>query len=55
MAAYSKLIAAIVGVALTWLNQKFGIDLTGESAAIVDIVLKVGTPLAVYLVPNTVS
>jgi hypothetical protein len=34
------------------LHQKYGIDLTGESAAIVDTILKVGTPLLVWAIPN---
>lgn len=50
--AFNKLWVAIVGVALMWVNDKFGVDLTPFTQAIIDIGLTIGTPFFVWLVPN---
>jgi uncharacterized membrane protein (DUF441 family) len=52
MSNYQKMIAAVVGVGLTWLHQKYGLDLTGDAAVYVDAILKIGTVMGVWGVPN---
>jgi hypothetical protein len=52
MGAYSKLIAAAVGVALLMLNRHAGLDLGQHEAAIVDIVISVLTAVGVYAAKN---
>lgn len=49
---YSKLVAAIVGLAVLLLHRHAGIDLAGEQAAIVDVILAAVTAWSVYQLPN---
>lgn len=50
MGNFSKLIAAVVGVALPWAASK-GLDLTGYAEAIAGILQIVLAPALVYLAP----
>ena len=52
MTQYSKLIAAVVGILILILYKKTGIDLTAESAQIVDLVIAAVTAISVWAVPN---
>lgn len=52
MSKYRKLIVALVGLGLLVLHRRYGVDLTGESAAIVDLVLAALTAAGVYTAPN---
>jgi len=52
LAEYKKLIAAVVGLVLMLLHRKFGLDLSGQESAIVDIVLATLTAYGVYQAPN---
>lgn len=51
MTAYSKLIAAAVGL-LVMIGQRYGFDLSGHEAAIVDAITAIATAFAVYQAPN---
>jgi len=51
MTAYSKLIAAVVGLGISF-AARHGVDLSGQEAVIVDVVTAVLTALLVYWVPN---
>lgn len=53
MSNYNKLIAAVVGVGLMLLHQNFGVDLTGQAAPIVDVILAALTAFGVYQLPNS--
>jgi hypothetical protein len=54
--AYSKFIVAFIGAAVSvgirMLSDKYGIDLSGHEADIVDGVTGFATAALVYLVPN---
>jgi hypothetical protein len=52
MEQYRKLIAALVGLALL-LGAKYGVDLTSQQGALVDLLLALGTAFGVWAVPNT--
>jgi len=52
MTPYRKLIAAIVGLSVLLLYRRFGVDLTGTEAFLVEIVASLGTAVAVYAFPN---
>ena len=51
LAEYRKLIAAVVGLALM-LAHRYGLDLSGQESAFVDIFLALGTAYGVYQTPN---
>ena len=58
MAAYSKLIAAIVGLVILLANQFFGVDLTGLEQPVIDTVsalIAALTAAGVWAVPNVPS
>ncbi|MDH4172140.1 MAG: hypothetical protein OEW90_05000 [Betaproteobacteria bacterium] len=55
MTQYSKLITSLVGLALMLLHQNFGVDLTGQAAPIVDLILAALTAFGVYQVRNAPS
>jgi hypothetical protein len=51
MTAYSKLIAALVSLAIGF-GVKHGLDLSGQEALITDAVTAIVTALAVWYFPN---
>lgn len=51
MSQYNKLIAAAVGLVVL-LGSQFGLDLTAQQDAIVQVVVAVLTAFGVYQVPN---
>lgn len=51
MSQYNKLIAAAVGLVVL-LGAQFGLDLTAQQDAIVQVVVAVLTAFGVYQVPN---
>ena len=51
MTAYSKLLVAIAGLVVL-VGQRYGLDLTKETQALVDIALAAMTAFGVYLIPN---
>lgn len=53
MSNYRKLIAAIVGVLLMLVNDRFGLDLTGMKPEITNAVIGLLTAVGVWAVPNT--
>jgi hypothetical protein len=53
MSNYRKLIAAVVGLLVLLLYRRFGIDLTGTEAFLVEILASTATAIAVYAFPNT--
>lgn len=52
MGKYRKLIAAVVGLAVLFVYRQWGLDLTGSEDMLVEIVMQVGTAVAVYAFPN---
>ena len=55
MNKYRKLYVAIVGLAVIYLNKKYGIDLFGTEdffVEIIDVLASAGTAAAVWAVPN---
>lgn len=52
LAPYRKLVAALVGLALLFLNRYSGVDLGAHESAYVDLVLALATAAAVYAAPN---
>lgn len=46
--AHRKLIAALVGIGLLLLHRRLGLDLSGQEAALVDIVISALTAAGVY-------
>jgi hypothetical protein len=55
MSKYRKLYAALVGLAVIYLNKRYGIDLFGTEdffVEILDVALSTGTALAVWAIPN---
>jgi hypothetical protein len=53
MSNYRKLTAAVVGLLVILLYRRFGIDLTGTEEFLVEILVSMGTAIAVYAFPNT--
>jgi hypothetical protein len=53
MSNYRKLIAALVGLVVLLLYRRFGIDLTGTEAFLVEILASTATAIAVHAFPNT--
>ena len=51
MNQYRKLIAAIVGVGVL-LAQRYGLDLSGQEGALVDVLVSIATAVGVWAVPN---
>jgi hypothetical protein len=47
-----KLVVAVIGIALLFVYQRFGVDLTGMEAPIIEGVLMLLTAWGVYQVPN---
>lgn len=52
MSAYRKLVAAVIGVAILLLNEKLGLDLSGQEQALVDTAIAALTAFGVWAVPN---
>lgn len=47
-----KLVVAVVGLAIVFLYNRFGVDLAGLEPAIIEGVLMVLTAVGIYAVPN---
>ena len=52
MQAYSKLLVALGGLVVL-IGARYGLDLSKETAAVVDIALAALTAFGVYQIPNT--
>ena len=52
MAHYRKMIAAVVGVVVIYINNQWGMDFGAASPAVIDGLLALGTVVGVWGVPN---